>query len=149
MGILDAAPEEKHSPAFRYAITGIALAMIVAGALWWVLRFHSERVAAGKFLMALSAGETQQAYQLWKPSPTYSYKDFLDDWGDNGFYGPVRSFRITHSEAPSHSRNSVAITVEVSPYSPFPPDDDVLKSGKNKEVTLWVDRLDLSLSFPP
>jgi hypothetical protein len=149
VGILDAVPEEKHSPAFRYAITGIALVVVVALGLWWALRFHSERVAVGKFLMALSTGQPEQAYQIWKASPTYSYKDFLDDWGPGGYYGPVKSFRIKRTYEPPRSHNSVAITVEVSPYAPFPADDDVVQQGKTKEVVIWVDRYDGSLSFPP
>jgi hypothetical protein len=39
--------------------------------------------------------------------------------------------------------------VAVSPYQPFPADDDVTKQNKTKEVKIWVEFKDQSMSYPP
>jgi hypothetical protein len=39
--------------------------------------------------------------------------------------------------------------VEISAYDPFPKPEETVKSAQNREVQLWVERSDQSLSFPP
>jgi hypothetical protein len=149
VAILDLPLEHPPSKRRRYAL--IALAFVVLGGLglWYLLRFHTERVTIRHFMNALIAGNMQQAYQIWKPSPSYSFQDFLTDWGPGGMYGPVKSFRIEHSELPRRGGTSVIIKVAVSPDQPFPADDEAAKQSKVQEVELWVDRKDQSISFPP
>ena len=149
MGLLDAKVEEDRSKNFRRALLGIVLTALVVFGIWWLVRFHAEKVTAERFMNALVAGQTQQAYQIWKASPSYAYKDFLDDWGPNGYYGPVKSFRIAGAAEPRKSLDSVAVAVHISPYAPFPADQDSADNNKTKEVVIWVDRKDQSLSFPP
>jgi hypothetical protein len=149
MGVLDAQPEVPPSNTFRYAITGLVFVVIAAAGFWFLLRFHTEKVTVKHFLDALVAQDMQHAYQLWKPSPSYGFKDFQDDWGANGYYGPVKSYRVKDASYPRKTTRTVIIAVDVSPYSPFPPDDDVVMQSKTKEVTLWVSRDDESISFPP
>ncbi len=96
------------------AFTIAALAVIAIVALWFTFRYYPEKRAAERFFDALVAGDTAQAYQLWKPGPTYTMKDFLADWGSQGYYGPVKSYKILHAKAPSGS-NAIAVSVEVSP----------------------------------
>ena len=43
----------------------------------------------------------------------------------------------------------MAIKLELSPYQPFPADNDMAKQSKTKEVVLWVELKDESISFPP
>jgi hypothetical protein len=149
MGLLDVKVEEDHSKNFRRALYGIVLAALVVFGIWWLVRFHAEKVTVEKFMNTLVAGQTEQAYQIWKASPSYAYKDFLDDWGPNGYYGPVKSFRLAGAAEPRKSLDSVAVTVHISPYTPFPADQDSADNNKTKEVVIWVDRKDQSLSFPP
>ncbi len=149
MGILDAQQEAPQSNTFRYVITGFVFIVIATTGIWFLLRFHPEKVTVKHFIDALVAGNMQQAYQLWKPSPSYAFKDFLDDWGPKGYYGPVLSYRVKDASHPRNSSKEVIVIVDVSPYSPFPPDDDLVKQSKTREVTLWVTRSDQSLSFPP
>jgi hypothetical protein len=75
-------------------------------------------------------------------------KDFVDDWGPNGYYGPIQSFHVAKTE---HLRggSGVEIKIRLSPYKPFPDDNDAVKQSKTKEVTLWVQFNDQSISFPP
>jgi hypothetical protein len=39
--------------------------------------------------------------------------------------------------------------VEISEYDAFPKPEETLKSARNREVQLWVERSDQSMSFPP
>ena len=154
MTLFDAPPERPPSKLRRYTI--IVLAVILAltgfvaafpGYLWYPFVYYREIRTATHFLNTVVAGNLQQAYQLWKPAPSYSFRDFLDDWGPYGYYGPVKSYRLGR---PEHIKkgSAAAIVVEVSPYQPFPADDPV-KLNRCKTVTIWVDFQDQSLSFPP
>ena len=148
MALFEAVEESGHSKKRRRLIIGACVVVLGAIGLWWLLRFHTERVTILHFMNAVVAGNMQQAYQIWKPSPSYSFKDFQDDWGPNGYYGPVRSFNVADSSHPKLS-TSVEVKIELSPYQPFPPKDDMLKQSKTKEVRLWVQSKNQSISFPP
>jgi hypothetical protein len=130
------------------AFTVAAVTLVVLVALWFTFRYYPEKKAAQHFLDALAAGNTDLAYQLWKPGPSYSMKDFLADWGPQGFYGPVKSYKITRAKAPLGG-NTVEITVEISPFSPMPELSDPEKSQKTRVVSIRVLPSDKSLSFPP
>lgn len=150
MGLLDSTAEEPHSKALRYVVTIAAFILVVALFCWfWLLRFHTEKKTVTQFFNALAAGQTEQAYRIWKPDPTYSFQNFQEDWGPNGYYGPVKSFRIVTAAPLNSTASGVIVSVEVSPYQPFPSGDDPAKQNKTKEVRLWVEKKDQSLSFPP
>jgi hypothetical protein len=146
MSLLDP-PANKPDKSRAMAFTIAALAVLAIVALYFTFRYYPEKRAAERFFDALVAGDTAKAYQLWKPGPSYTMKDFLADWGPNGYYGPVKSYRILHAKAPSGS-NAAAITLEVSPFSPMPDTSDAEKSRKTKVVEIWVLTSDKSLSFP-
>jgi len=130
------------------AFTIAALTLVAIVALYYTFRYYPEKRAAEHFFDALVAGDMNQAFQIWKPGPTYALKDFLADWGPQGYYGPVKSYRILHAKAPKGS-NAIAIAVEVSPFSPMPDSSDAEKSRKTKLVEVWVLASDKSFSFPP
>ena len=148
MGILDSTAEEPHSKFLRYVITTVVFIGLLALGAWWLLRYHSEKQAVKNFLDTLAAGQTQQAYQIWRPTPSYSYDRFLEDWGPNGYYGPVRSYRIESAER-FRNGSGVIVAAEISPFQPFPAPDDVAKQSKTKEARVWVEFRDHSMSFPP
>jgi len=129
------------------AFTIAALVIVAIVVLWFTFRYYPEKKAAEHFFDALVAGDTAKAYQLWKPGSSYAMKDFLADWGPEGYYGPVKSYKIIHAKAPKDS-NTVAISTEISPYSPMPDASDAEKSRKTKVVDIWVLAADKSLSFP-
>jgi hypothetical protein len=81
----------------------------------------------------LEAGNYREAYQLWQPSDTYSYEDFLNNWGDRGDYGKIRSFRILGSQ----SRRKASVIVFVTINDETPP------------CELVVDRKTKGLAFSP
>jgi hypothetical protein len=148
LGLLDSSEEHPHSKLRRYIITAVTFLILVTLGAWHLLRFHTEKKTVAEFLTTLSAGQMEQAYHLWKPQPSYSYNDFLDDWGPNGYYGPVKSFRVVATER-LKGASGVVVVVAVSPYQPFPADDDVTKQNKTKEVKIWVEFKDQSMSYPP
>lgn len=147
MTLLDPPPvKPEKSRAMAFTVAAVSLAMLVV--LWFVFRYYPEKKAADHFFAALAEGNTDLAYKLWKPAPSYSMKDFLADWGPEGYYGPVKSYEILKTCAP-HSSNAVDVSVAVSPFSPMPQPGDDEKSRKTKVVSVWVVTSDKSLSFPP
>ena len=149
MGILDSGAEEPKSKALRYVVTSVALAAMIAGALWYFLRFAPEKRTVERFMSAVVAGDSQEAYKIWRPNPSFTYQDFLAFWGPKGYYSPIKSFRIESAEVPPKGGSGVVVVVELSAYSPFPKPEESVKFGQNQEARLWVERSDQSLSFPP
>ena len=149
MGLLDAGAEEPQSKSLRYVVSAVTLILLLGASMWYFLRYTPEKHTVEHFLHAVVVGDSQQAYQIWKPSPSYSFNDFVEDWGPNGYYGPVKSFHIENRPEHRAGGSGVAIKIELSPYQPFPADDDQVKRSKTKEVTLWVEFKDQSITFPP
>lgn len=149
MGLLDSTEEHPHSRLRRYLITTVVFILLVAGGLWYMLRYHQEKATVRHFLDTVVAGNMERAYQLWKPQPAYSFKDFLEDWGPNGYYGPVKSYHFEDAERPKGGSSGVIVVFEVSPYQPFPDNNDSVKQNKTKEVRVWVEFKDQSMSYPP
>jgi len=130
------------------AFTTVALVAALGIIVWFMFRYYPEKKAAGEFFDALVAGDTDKAYALWKPTPSYRKDDFLADWGPTGYYGPVKSYKIMGAKAPNKS-DSIAVNVAISPYAPMPDVADADKSRKTRVVTLWITPSDKSFSFPP
>ena len=141
-------PAEKSTKSRAMAFTIGALALSVVVLLYFAFRYYPERRAAEHFFDALVAGDTDTAYRLWKPGPSYGMKDFMADWGPQGYYGPVKSYRILKVNAPPKA-NAIAVRVATSPFSPLPDAGDAEKSRKTRVVSVWVLTKDKSLSFPP
>ena len=91
MSLLDP-PASKPDKSRAMAFTLAALALVAIVILWFTFRYYPEKKAAERFFDALVAGDSAGAYQLWKPSAIYTMKDFLADWGPQGYYGPVKSY---------------------------------------------------------
>jgi len=140
--------EEPKSRTLRYTVSGVAFVILVSASLWWfVFRLLPERRTAEHFMDAVVAGNLQAAYQIWKPESSYSYQDFVSDWSEKGYYGPVKSYRIESTALPKDS-SGVDVVVEISPVAPFP-DNSSSESSHNREVHLRVETTDHSMSFPP
>lgn len=149
MGLFDSTEEHPPSKVLRYIITGVVFVGLIAGFIAYQLRFHTEEGTLRHFMDAVVAGKMDEAYRIWKPSETYSFKDFLEDWGPEGYYGPIKSYHLEHIEKNKPNASGVVATIELSPYQPFPDDHDAAKQSKTKEVRLWVEFKDQSLGFPP
>jgi hypothetical protein len=143
------APQQEHraSKLRRYIITGAVFLALVIGTSWYFLRYYKEKDTVRRFLSEVAAGNMQQAYQTWQPEASYSFKDFLDDWGAGGYYGPVRSFRVEKTVRRSNS-NYVDVIVEVSPQKDFSSAGGPAPDSSH-EVDIGVRLSDQKMSFPP
>jgi len=113
MSLIDP-PADKPDRSRAMAFTVAALVLVAIVALWLTFRYYPEKRVVEHFFDALAAGDTATAYQLWKPGPSYTMKDFLADWGPQGYYGSVKSYKIIHAKAPGGS-NAISVSVEISP----------------------------------
>jgi hypothetical protein len=149
VGILDSGAEEPKSRALRYVISAIALVLLLSAGVWYLLRFSTEKRTINNFMNAVIAGNVQKACNIWHTHPNFSCQDFAGFWGPKGYYSPIKSFRIESAEVPPKGGTGVVMTLEISAYDPFPKPEDAVKYGQNREVQIWVERSDQSLSFPP
>ena len=147
MGLLDGDAGPLPSKIPRNVILGAAILLAVSIPVYVLLRFHTEKATVRLFLSQVAAGDYQSAYRTWKPASSYPFQDFLRDWGPNGEYGPVKSYDLRSARSPVGA-SGVIVTVAVSAASPFPAADDP-KSRDVKEVRLWVERSDQSISYAP
>jgi len=147
MSLLDPPVEKpQKSRAMAFTVAGLAFALIVI--LYFAFRYYPEKRAAEHFFDALVSGDTATAYQLWKPGASYELKDFMADWGPEGYYGPVKSYKIIKVSSPVGA-NAIAVRVALSPFTPMPDIGDAEKSRKTKVLSVWVLTKDKSFSFPP
>jgi hypothetical protein len=132
MTLLDAKPAKPPRKIGRYVLMALGV-IVVAAIAFVVLRNFPEEHAVSRFLSTLEQGNYQEAYRLWQPSESYSYPDFLHDWGEHGDYGKVRNFKILGS----HSQGSGTVIVTVTINGVEPPSE------------LVVDRKTKGLAYSP
>ena len=148
MALLEPPAEPSHkSRNLTYTIA--TLVLIAAIGLWYVFRFYPEKRVVESFFNAVVVGDMSKAYEIWKPSPSYQMQDFLADWGPQGYYGPLKSYKIIRAHPPHGQSNSVVVEMAISPFSPMPDPSDPERSRKTRVVNLWVNSETKSLSFPP
>ncbi len=135
MTLLDAKPPKpvtgirKHVPLYILVLFVVLIAIIVGllGFRFWNSR--QER-AVSQFLVVLEQKNYQEAYRLWQAAPSYTYDNFVRDWGESGDYGKIREFEILGSL----SKGAIVIvTVRIN--------------GVNPPLELVVDRKTLGLAF--
>ena len=113
----------------RIVIVGVAV-LLLGAFLYYQFKNYPQEREVKKFLTALQRDDLRGAYQIWKPTSSYAFEDFQRDWGPKGDYGKVQSFKIVGSR----SRGSgVIVTATIN----------------GREATVWVQRSDKSLTFPP
>jgi hypothetical protein len=115
MTLFDATPPKPPRKVGRYILIALAV-IIVGGAGYIILRNYPEERAISRFLTTLEQANYQEGYHLWQPSPTYTYNDFLHDWGEHGDYGKIRSFKILGSR--SKGSNTVIVTITINDQEP-------------------------------
>ena len=115
----------------KQLLIAIPLAAILSGYLYYEFKNYAEERAVRQFFLALEQQDYQQAYQLWQPSRYYTFQNFSQDWGPDGVEGPVREFDIVGSR---ERGSGVLVQVQLN---------------GEKEISLWVEKTDKSLSFPP
>src|SRR5215471_7516979 len=111
MTLLDAKAPKPRSLFRRYlpliVLAGVGAGSLAAYALW----DYPEERAVSRFLTATAQGKYEEAYRLWQPSPSYTFQNFLHDWGEQGDYGKIREFDIQGSK--SRGGETVVVTVRI------------------------------------
>jgi hypothetical protein len=133
MTLLDAQPPKKPSKLRRFLPPALIILIALGGLLYIKFRDYPEERAVASFLTTLQEGKYQEAYRLWRPSPSYTYEDFLRGWGEQGDYGKIQTFQILGSK--SKGSNSVVVTVRINNVSPA--------------LELVVDRKTKGLAYSP
>jgi len=118
--LLDAEPPKPPAGMRKYvSVPLLILIVLTVGAItgllsWWFWNYRQER-AVSRFLSALEQGDYPQAYQIWQPTASYTYENFLHDWGPNGDYGRIREFEILGSASKGAS---AIVTVRINHVNP-------------------------------
>lgn len=116
MTLLDAQPPRPRSKLRRFGAFILGIILAAGGFLAYEFRYYPEERAVERFLTTLEKGDYQQGYKLWQPAPSYSFQDFLHDWGEHGDYGKIRDFQIL--DAKSKGSNNVIVTVRINRVDP-------------------------------
>jgi hypothetical protein len=130
--LLDAKPAKPPLKIGRYILLG-AVVVFLGALLGFIFWNYAEEHAVSRFLTTLERGNYPEAYRLWQPSPSYSYADFLRDWGEKGDYGRIRHFRIINSK----SKGARTVVVKVRINSVDPP-LELAVDRKNKGLSYWI-----------
>ena len=128
---------------------GLAVLVVVGALVFWQFRYYPEKRQVERFMDTLVAGDYPGAYQIWGPTPDYTYKDFLQDWGETTPRGRIRSYEIVYVGPPSRE-----VSIRGGPTVKFGGKSSgvvatVRLNGTTEEVHLWVEKKDKTLSFAP
>jgi len=148
--LFEAGPEHPTSRKLRYAVSAVALVLLLSWGIWFFfLRYSREKQTVKNFMDAVAANDMPKAYHIWNAHTDFTLQDFIRYWGPNGFYSPIKTYRLERAEQLPNGSSGVVVTVEISGYEPFPTPQETIKFAQNREVSLWVEKSDQSLSFPP
>jgi hypothetical protein len=146
MTLLDAAPYDPR-PARRRRIKIVAaLALIVLlAAVVWMNRYRPEKQVVNKFFAALMNKDYDTAYGIyfadpqWKEHPgkypRYPLNQFIQDWGEGGQWGIIRSYKVNGASTCGSGASGVVV--------------DVIVNHRAEHAQLWVEKSDKTLSPPP
>jgi hypothetical protein len=115
----------------------VATAIIVVISLgsFLVSKFinYREESRVTRFLQAIAQGQYEQAYSSWDGDDRYRLKDFLDDFGREGYYTKgMHEARVVNSKG---SGGAVIVCVELDTFQ--------------KRLPILVNKESLKLSYSP
>jgi hypothetical protein len=134
--IYDNHPIPKKSRALKERLKvplAIGLVLIfISGVLYKFANFREER-RVRQFMEMVENSQYDQAYQQWDASGRYAMKDFLQDWGKDGYYTKgMHDAKIFDSNSKG---GAVVVYVSI----------DTLKSP----VALLVNKESMKITFSP
>jgi hypothetical protein len=135
MTLLDAQPPKPVTGIRKYVPLNILiLSVVLLGIIASLVAFRfwdvREEHAVSHFLENVQQGNYQEAYRLWQPAPSYTFDNFIHDWGEKGDYGKIRNFEILSTESKGPI---VIVTVRINNVNP--------------PLALVVDRKNLGLAY--
>lgn len=107
----------------RKIIIGLLVALAVIGILVWQFWNLPAEHHVNRFFEALEQQQFEKAYGIWNDdadwqqhaakytSSGYPYNKFLDDWGLNGEYGKITSYKILYATSSLGNSTLMAISV--------------------------------------
>jgi len=125
-------------------ISGLALALIVFGVLWW-FRFWPEERIVGHFFDALQKQDYKTAYAIWMHDlnwqqhpdqhSKYPFNEFYRDWGPGGEWGLIKTQQVYGASTCPGPSTGVVV--------------DVIVNDRAEHAQVWVEKSDHTLSYPP
>ena len=126
----------KPTMPFKQKITIVtAIAVVVSFGSFMVWKFvnYREESRVTRFFDEVTQGQYDQAYAGWDSDERYKMKDFLDDFGKDGYYTKnMHEARIVNSKGKG---GAVVVCVKMDNFQ--------------KRLSLRVDKESLKLSFSP
>jgi len=126
------ASEERRARVIRVIVVSVLALTVIAGTVYFFFHNYRQEQQVRQFMKLLQARDYQSAYNLWMGSGSaparYRMSDFMRDWGPPV---DVTGYAILDSES---CDNSVIVDVD---------------AGHAGDRKVWVDRTNLSMSFPP
>lgn len=111
----------------------IGTVLIVLGGLAYKFANFREEGQVSRFVEALSAGQYDAAFANWDASGSYKMKEFLEDWGKEGYY--TKGMREANVVDSNSKGATVIVYVEIDTF--------------NHPVAIMVNKESLKLSFSP
>jgi hypothetical protein len=134
--IYDDHPIPKKSRALKERLkvpVGIALVLIFISGIAYKYANYKEEGRVRQFMATIQGGQYESAYQQWDGDARYTMKDFLQDWGQEGYY--TKGMHQAEVVDSNGSGSGVVVYVGI----------DSLKSP----VALLVNKETLKISFSP
>ena len=122
-------------PLQRKLSIAVALFVVVSfgGFLIWKFINYREESRVTGFLDAIAHGQYDRAYASWDADDRYKMKDFLEDFGSEGFYTKnMHSARVVNSKGQG---GAVVVCVQLDKFQ--------------KQLPIRVDKESLKLSYSP
>jgi hypothetical protein len=113
--------------------TAIIVVVSLGGFLVWKFINYREESVVNRFFAALEQGNYDQAFASWDSDDRYKMKDFLEDFGKEGFY--TQNMHTAHVVNSTGKGGAVVVCVQTDKFQ--------------KKLSLRVDKATLKMSFSP
>jgi hypothetical protein len=138
----------------RVRITAIVVIVLVCLILGWNFRHYPQEHLVDTFFAALQHQEFEKAFGIWNNDPdwkqhpdkyaSYSFPEFMKDWGPGGQWGVIKTYHVDGSAVPKGG-NGTKFDVGSSGI--------VVVVTVNERVAdkahIWVEKSDKTLGFSP
>jgi hypothetical protein len=129
----------------RQTVLAILSIVIILGGLAYLFRFWPYEHRVGGFFNALEKQDYKQAYAIWENDPNweqhadkfkdYPFPEFYRDWGPDGEWGPIRSYKIEGATTPKGGSSGVIVVVTIN--------------DRVEPARLWVEKKQKTLTWSP
>jgi len=129
-------PIPKKSRAWKDRLkvpVSIALVLLVIGGLTYKFANFREERRVRLFMTAVEKGQYEDAYKNWDADGHYTMKDFLEDWGKEGYYS--KGIHEAHVLDSDGKGGAVVVYVAIDSFK--------------QPVALLVSKETMKLSFSP